>query len=92
MKVHVHYYGQLRHLADREGETLELADDRELLRALRTASDGYDDGFSKVLFNGGEAICSSVMMLVNDKPVRGGTIPALRDGDSVSLIPAISGG
>ena len=92
MKVTLHYYGQLRQLANCESEEVEFDKPSALAELLRRVSGKYDPAFSKILFNARQQPSSSVMLLINQEPAPRDSSPVVRDGDEVSLIPAIAGG
>jgi MoaD family protein len=91
MKINVAYHGQLRAAAGAANEELEThsgASVQDFLArlarsrpALKPFLLGPDDGPSR-----------SLLLLVNDRQVRPGERRALKDGDSVALLPPIGGG
>jgi len=92
MKIQVQYFGQLRQLADTESEVLDLPEGSDLLAILSRASQSRDVRFSKILFASEDVPSASVMMLVNNELASKNPRTAFRDGDVLTLIPAISGG
>lgn len=92
MKVTLHYYGQLRQLANRESEVVEIPAPQIMTDLLHAIAGKYDAAFSKILFNDRQQPSSSVMLLINQEPAPRDPPPLVHDGDEVSLIPAIAGG
>lgn len=90
MRVTLRYFGHLRHLAGVESESAGT-DTGELRDALSAAAARHGQAFADVVFDKAGTIRPGVLVLVNDEPTFGKPKP-LRDGDAVSLIPAIAGG
>jgi len=92
MTITVEYFGQLRHVADREQETIEVADGTAVGDALQGVADRYGDAFRLIVFTEDGSFRPSVIVLVNDQPVSKAEPTPLRDGDRVNLLAAIAGG
>ena len=92
MNISLHYLGQLRHIAGVESEEHSVADTTTLIDLLQQVAAGHDEGFGRILFDDAGALRASVMVLINDAPVEKASPPALADGASVTLLPAIAGG
>jgi molybdopterin converting factor small subunit len=92
MQLEIKLFGQLAHLADRETLQQECAPGTPLPEVLRAAASQYDEAFLNILFDDTGALRAAVMVLVNDAPIDKAAPPAVAEGDTVTLIPAISGG
>jgi len=90
MNVTVQYLGQLGQLAGRDEEPRTVPDG-SLVGLLATLATEYGESFSTIVLDG-DAIRPSLMVLVNDAPVDKANPPAVNEGDTVTLLPAISGG
>lgn len=58
---------------------------------LQTLAADLGADFSRVLLDG-DMVRPSVLALLNDTPIDKANPPALRDGDQLTLLPAIAGG
>ena len=92
MTITFHYMGQLRQCAGVEREERQCTDSASLNDALRNLAQSHNDDFINILFDDAGAMRSSVMLLLNETPVAKDDSPALRDGDEITLLSAISGG
>jgi molybdopterin converting factor small subunit len=92
MKITTAYMGQLQHQADKENEAREYPDGTSILEVLRVLADEYGDVFTGILFDDSGGLRPSVMLLHNEAPVSKDALPALQDGDSLTLLAAIAGG
>ena len=92
MKIKVSFNGQLRQISGRESEQREITANAgiDLLAADLAKSSGSD--FEKILLDESGRVRASVIVLINDVPVEKGSAPSLKEGDAVSLLPAIAGG
>ena len=91
MAVTVHIPTPLRKLTDNQAEVeVEAGDIAALVEGLEAAHAGVKE---KLLDEAGE-IRRYVNLYVNDEDIRflDGSATALKDGDSVSIVPAIAGG
>ncbi len=92
MKVTLNYMGQLRYLSGKASEQVDCAGGRSLSEMLTEVSKAYDQRFIDVIFDDAGALRSSLMIVVNDKPVDKELVQSLSDGDSITLLTAIAGG
>lgn len=92
MKIKVNLFGQLAHVANETTFTHETPERTALADVLREIARKNDPAFGQILFDDSGALRAAVMILVNDAPVDKLSPPKLSDGDSLTLIPAISGG
>ena len=91
MNVTLQLLGQLRHLAGEDELALSVEDGASLTDFLEGVANEQGDEFTNILLDSG-AIRSSMMVLVNEVPVDKSAPPALSDGDTITLLPAIAGG
>ncbi len=92
MQVTLKYFGQLRHFAEVEEEALDVSEGATLTEVVREVAARYGEGFADIVFDDAGAFRSSLMLLVNDVPVDKGAPGDLEGGETVTLLPAISGG
>ncbi len=92
MKITLHYFGQLRQLAHREIETVEIEGAADPVEILRRVAPKYDEMFARILFDDHQKLAASVMILINQEMASRDSATPLRDGDEISLISAICGG
>jgi molybdopterin converting factor small subunit len=71
---------------------LEVAPGTDLSGVLTQAARGHNERFGRILFASNGTLSPNVIVLANDELISRRQPPLLRDGDAVSLIPAISGG
>ncbi len=94
MRVKVKYFAYIRAVVrDTKEETVELDGEAKLIDLLRKLSEKYGDNFRKAVFNHEDKskLSEEVIILVNGRSVDDLEIP-LKDGDTVSIMPFLSGG
>jgi len=91
MPVTVHVPTPLRKLTD---STAEVAVEAGTVAELVTNMDGSYNGIGEKLLDENGAIRRYVNLYVNDEDIRflDGMDTPLKDGDSISIVPAIAGG
>jgi molybdopterin converting factor small subunit len=89
--LRVTLFGQLRHFANADAVERPVPEDGALMSLLRGLAADFSEDFARVLLDG-DTLRSSVLVLVNDAPIDKAAPPTLREGDQVTLLPAISGG
>lgn len=92
MKIDIEFEAQLREVAGQQRTTVELLDGQRLSHAIQSATEESDALRNRLLTPNGD-MQPSVLVFINDQPV---SVPAedctLNDGDTVLLLPPISGG
>ena len=92
MKITIEYNGQLRHVAQKESDTIEVANGTPIPEIIAQAAAAYDDSFRIILFDGDGQLLPSALVLFRDEPVDREQWPPLNDGDVITLLPPIAGG
>ncbi|MBI2421686.1 MAG: MoaD/ThiS family protein [Candidatus Hydrogenedentes bacterium] len=92
MQVTMRYFGQLRHLAGRDEDTIHLETGVTALSAIRAAMAPYGEAAALIVMDASGALRPSLMVLINDAPIDKETPPTLQSGDIITLLCAISGG
>ena len=92
MKITIEYNGQLRHLAQRESDVLDIAEGTSIPEAVAQAATSYDESFQVILFDSQGELLPSALVLMHDEPVNREQWPTLTDGDVLTLLPPIAGG
>lgn len=94
MKVNVQFEAQLRQVAGADSTELDLPEESDLLTALRQAAESGGKELQDRLLTPQGSVQSALLVFVNDQPVPASALESqpLRDGDSVLLLPPISGG
>jgi len=91
VSVQVTLFGQLRHVANQDMLQRPLNGDASLTAFLEALSKDLGEDFQRLLLNEGR-VRPSVLVLLNDTPIDKAAPPQLRDGDQLTLLPAIAGG
>ena len=92
MKVTVQYWGQIKKAAGGASETVEIdagSTTRELVLRL---AELHGEGLRKFLLDETGAPRRNLLVVVRDEQSHWDNPTALHDGDTVSLVPPISGG
>lgn len=94
MNITFHFEAQLREIAGANTTDLSVAESTTLLQAVQTLAALADGALSDRILQDDNTIQSSIMIFVNDVPTNASTAAAhqLSDGDSILLLPPISGG
>ena len=92
MEIIIQYEAQLRDLAGKSEMTVDMPQDATIPDAMKTATAGNEGLCNRILREDG--ISHTVLVFVNEQPVSRGDIKKhiLNDGDTVLLLPPISGG
>lgn len=92
MKITIEYNGQLRHLAQKESDTIDVEEGTPIPEIITRAAAAYDDTFRVILFDASGDLLPSALVLLRDEPVNRESWPTLSDGDVLTLLPPIAGG
>ena len=92
MKITIEYHGQLRHLAQKESDTIEVPEGTPIPEIIRQVAAPYTDQFRVILFDSSGNLLPSALVLLRDEPVNREQWPTLSDGDVLTLLPPIAGG
>ncbi|MFN3346374.1 MAG: ubiquitin-like small modifier protein 1 [Candidatus Bipolaricaulaceae bacterium] len=92
MRVHVKLFGEFREAAGTDTVTLDLPEDADCLRALKTLSQGYPR-LGSLIFSGGE-LRDHLHVFLNGQNVNNlqGLATRLSEGDVLTFFLPISGG
>lgn len=92
MQVTINLLGQLRHLAACDAVSLEIPDGATVAEAVFALGAEQGAAFLAIVSDEAGALRPSLMVLHNDMPIDKAVPPALRAGDEITLLTAISGG
>ena len=92
MKVIVNYTGQLKTAMGTGVDCLNVEMNCTLSRLIHDVANQHDDSVKRILFDNDGAVHRALMCVVNDVQTRPGEEVILQDGDTITLIPPISGG
>lgn len=89
MEVTVAFTTQLKAALGKSEHTVTLDDGATVGQAIQSLSDIYPDEFSRLVL-AGDQLMPSILLSVNDGQVQADT--EVFDGDTITLLSAISGG
>ena len=94
ISVEVSFFSGVRALIDDAGIIVDLPEESSVADLLRKVVGVYGRDLMEYLFDGEGRIQSYVVVILNGRGigVLNGEETALRDGDRVSILPAIGGG
>ena len=93
MKIHVTYTGQLKAITKTAAETIHLPEDENTVNSLLfQIAERYGESAHMMLVGPNQKTQGALIRFVNNAQITPGANPKLGDGDSVTLIPPISGG
>ena len=92
MKVTINYTGQLKAVIGVGLEDLEVDTACPLSRLIQEIASQHGDTVKQILLDTDGAVHQALMRVVNDVQSRPGEEVTLQDGDTITLIPPISGG
>ena len=92
MKVTLNYFGQLRHIADKEAEDRDCPVGSSIADVVKEAADEYGEDFGIIVFDETGQLRPSLMVLVNEVPANKDALPGLQENDRITLLAAIAGG
>ncbi len=94
MKVAIQFEAQLRQVAGAGNVDIDVPEGSNLLTALQLVASSSNDGLHDRLLTEEGALQASVLVFVNDQPVpsQSADFHVLSAGDTILLLPPISGG
>ena len=94
MKIEVLYEAQLRQLAGAPSMHFEMAEDSTLLDVLRRAAEEGGSEFGAKLLSTEGGLQPGILVFIGEQAVAADAVPqqSVQDGDSILLLPPISGG
>ena len=93
MKIHVTYTGQLKAITKTAAETIHLPEGENTVNSLLfQIAEHYGELAHMMLVGPNQKTHRALIRFVNNTQITPGANPKLGDGDSVTLIPPISGG
>ena len=92
MKITIEYHGQLRHVAQKESDTIDVEENTPIPEIIAQVAAPYEDTFRVILFDDSGDLLPSALVLLRDEPVNRDPWPTLSDGDVLTLLPPIAGG
>ena len=90
MEVKVAFTTQLKAAIGKSEESLSLSENASVRDAIETLSKSYPSEFARLVLNDNHELLPSILLCVNDQQVDNGK--TLSDGDTLTLLSAISGG
>ncbi len=92
MKVLVIFTTQLKAALGIAQQTLSLNEGSTVHQAIEALASQYPDAFSRLVLDEEQNVLPSIVTCVNDQQVDLKRLEALHDGDTLTLLSAISGG
>lgn len=92
MKITFAYFAQVRAAAGVESETVERPGVTRLAEALAVLAERHGAEFRALVLDDAGTVRPSLLVLVNGQPAGRDASRTLADGDTVSLLSAVSGG
>ena len=92
MKVTLNYMGQLRSLTGKDSDQIEYSQGACLADLITEASKKYDERFVNFVLDENGAIRPSLIIIIDGVSADKDVAPNLSDGDTITLLTAISGG
>ncbi len=94
MKINVQYFTIIRNITEKKDEALEIPVESNVLQVLEQLIDKYGAAFQRIVQSGSNFPGLKVLFLVNGQNTEtlGGLSTTLKNGDTLSIIPPLSGG
>ncbi len=94
MKITVQYFTVIRNITGKKEEALELLAETSVLKLLEQLIEKYGAAFQRMVQSGSNFPGLKVLFLVNGQNTEnlGGLNTTLKNGDTLSIIPPLSGG
>ena len=90
MEVKIAFTTQLKAAIGKNEQWLSLSDDASVRDAIEMVAKLHPVEFAQLVLDNSQELLPSILLCVNDQQVEGGE--TLSDGDTVTLLSAISGG
>jgi MoaD family protein len=92
MNVTVNYLGQFKQVTGKDREERTCAAGTALAELLAQTASGYDEKLAKCLFEQGNVLRESLVVLINGSVIAKESPPELNDGDEITLLNPVGGG
>ncbi len=94
MKITVQYFTVIRNITGKKEEALEILAETSVLKLLEQLIEKYGAAFQRIVQSGSNFPGLKVLFLVNGQNTEtlGGLNTTLKNGDTLSIIPPLSGG
>lgn len=92
MQITVKYEAQAKRAAGVGSESIELSDSSCVSDAIRHLAELHSDTLRPVLINSAGDVQKSLLLFLGDDQVVQGDDKQLSDGDTLTILPPISGG
>jgi molybdopterin converting factor small subunit len=92
MKIRVEYVAQIKDVAGRPGEVLEVPADTSVLDLLRSVARTRGERLRGLLLDAAGGLRPSALVFVGDEQFEAGQPQPLRDGDTVTIMSPLAGG
>jgi MoaD family protein len=92
MNITIHYLSQFKQLTGKDSEERACAEGMGLCELLAEIASGYDEKLSQCLFEDGNKLRESLVVLINGSVIARELPPQLSDGDEITLLNPVGGG
>ncbi len=94
MKINVQYFTIIRNITGKKDEALEILGETSVLKLLELLIEKYGAAFQRIVQSGSNFPGLKVLFLVNGQNIEtiGGLNTTLKNGDTLSIVPPLSGG
>ena len=92
MNITIHYLSQIKQLTGKDSEEMACAEGMGLRELLAEIASDYDEKLSLCLFEDGNKLRDSLVVLINGSVTDKEAPPLLSDGDEITLLNPVGGG
>jgi MoaD family protein len=92
MNITINYLSQFKQLTGKDSEERACAVGTGLCEFLTEVAAGYDEKLSQCLFEDGNKLQESLVVLINGSVIAKESPPQLSDGDEITLLNPVGGG
>ncbi len=92
MTVHLEYTAQLKQAAGTSRETLDVPAGTTLRGVCALAAARHGDEFRQLLLTSAGTLQPTLLVFHDDQPLLPNADPLLKEGETITLMPPISGG
>ena len=91
MQIHIKYFAQIKSIAGKSSEVLELENGATLQGCIERLGKG-DHGINDILFDKSGVYLDTVILVINSQQTRYAENPKLSNGDELMIMSPIAGG
>lgn len=92
MQITIQYEAQARRAAGVGSEALEVEDNSDVSHCIRRAAETHGEQLKPILLDADGNVQSGLLVFLNDSQIGRQEPQQLSDGDTLTLMPPISGG